>query len=94
MEDREPVLKILVEADYLRPVQPAKGGTGRPPSPRYEVNPALLQKRAGKVPPPSQNSQNTQNHAPDPSFESFESFEQGGDPLEQVEPDSAPHCPF
>jgi hypothetical protein len=36
----DPVLRLLVEACYLRPVaQPHRGGAGRHPSPRYEVNP-------------------------------------------------------
>lgn len=38
--DMDPVLNLLVEAGYLRPLPlPQRTGAGRPPSPRYEVNP-------------------------------------------------------
>jgi hypothetical protein len=56
----DPVLKLLVEAGYLRPVpQPKREGPGQPPSPRYEVNPLLRQDSGPEV--GSQNPQNPRN---------------------------------
>ena len=56
----DPVLKLLVEAGYLRPVpQPKREGPGQPPSPRYEVNPLLRQDSGPGV--GSQNPQNPRN---------------------------------
>lgn len=43
MMELEPMLALLIEYGYLRPLPPAKrSGPGRPPSPIYEVNPVTL----------------------------------------------------
>jgi hypothetical protein len=42
MADFEPVLDILQERNYLRPIPDQNTGRGRPASPRYEVNPAVF----------------------------------------------------
>jgi Protein of unknown function (DUF3987)/DnaB-like helicase N terminal domain len=37
----EPVIKLLVDLGYLRPVTPLRTGRGRPPSPQFAVNPLI-----------------------------------------------------
>ncbi|MCA8948427.1 MAG: DUF3987 domain-containing protein [Planctomycetes bacterium] len=53
VEDIDPALDLLEERHRIRPSGPVpKPGRGRPPSPRYEVNPGVH----GKGDPPSQKS--------------------------------------
>jgi hypothetical protein len=44
MDQLRPALEVLVEREWLRkfPQPPQKPEGGRPPSPRYSVNPAAL----------------------------------------------------
>ena len=41
VDDIDPALDLLVERGWIRPVRSARRETGRPPSPRWEVNPLV-----------------------------------------------------
>jgi hypothetical protein len=78
VEALDPVLTLLVENEYLRPIRPDKNTqAGRPPSPRFEINPAVLQTRNEKAPLPAQNTHNAQNSDTDPDSEISEVSESG-----------------
>jgi replicative DNA helicase len=52
MEDLEPVLRVLADANYLRPLATTETqakGRGRPGSPRFAVNPAVFDEPGIKV---------------------------------------------
>lgn len=53
-DDLDPVLKILCDHGYIRPVEFDRAGPGRKPSQRYDVHPLIS----------SQNTHNTQNTIP------------------------------
>jgi hypothetical protein len=74
-DDLDAALRFLVDRKAIRPgpAPPEKPKGGRPVSPSYDVNPALLD---------TQNPRNPQNPGPspdgDPPFEGFEGFEYQG----------------
>jgi hypothetical protein len=43
MDELNPALDLLVDGKWLRPLPAQDTRTGRPPSPRYQVNPAALE---------------------------------------------------
>ena len=71
--DVDAVLGVLTEGGYIRPrtIQPPRGKRGQPPSPRYEISPAVL----------TQNAQNIQKSSiglPSGNLEYSEVSEYGG----------------
>lgn len=70
VEALDPVLTDLIERNYLRNLPSKASGRGRPPSPEYEVNPAVFEQKT-----PISRSQNPQKSTNDLSVGNFEDSE-------------------
>jgi replicative DNA helicase len=82
-DDLDPILKILTDHAYIRPIEgDERGGPGRKPSQRYEVNPHIG----------SHNSHNSRNGLPAfeiPAFSSSHNSHNSPNGLKEPEPVSA-----
>jgi len=89
VDDLEPVLKELEQRGFIRPQPADSSGPGRPPSPSYDVNPAVFERPGNRTqytqnPSAAQKPENetaekrtqyTQNPSATPEGQSFEDIE-------------------
>jgi hypothetical protein len=91
VEELEPVLKELESRGYIRPKPTEAIKPGRPPSPAYEVNPAIFNFKDTKNAPQNPQKPTQQDNAP-PDLGSFEGFEGTSPGFRNANPAPGPAC--